>query len=171
MSPPIYPSLRVLVVDDIRAMRLVIRSLLRSCGVEHITEAGDGGEALDVLRARPIDLVISDLFMKPVNGLQMMNTLRKPKSSLNPTVPVLMISGNMDGPSVTAAIAAGVNEFLGKPITALAFRQRMNAMLEKPRPVIKTPSYWGPERRRRPFWVRHDRRASVNSSTAEAALL
>jgi two-component system, chemotaxis family, chemotaxis protein CheY len=155
-----YANLRVLVVDDVRAMRLVIRSLLRTCGVEHIAEAADGTAALECLRAYPFDLVICDMLMAPMGGLEMMRHLRRPRSSLKPAIPVLMVSGNMDGPSVIAAIEAGVNEFLGKPLTPAAFRKRLDFMLDNPRPLIKTQQYWGPERRRRLLEVRQERRVT-----------
>jgi two-component system chemotaxis response regulator CheY len=155
-----YANLRVLVVDDVRAMRLVIRSLLHACGVEHIAEAADGGAALECLRAYPFDLVVCDMLMAPMGGLEMMHHLRRPRSCLKPAIPVMMVSGNMDGRSVIAAIEAGVNEFLGKPLTPAIFQKRLGFMLDNPRPIVKTQEYWGPERRRRPLDVRQDRRGT-----------
>jgi CheY-like chemotaxis protein len=163
MATTNYANLRVLVVDDVRAMRLMIRSLLRACGVEHIAEAADGTAALECLKAYPFDLVICDMLMAPMGGLEMMRHLRRPRSSLKPAIPVLMVSGNMDGPSVIAAIEAGVNEFLGKPLTPAAFQQRLDFMMEKPRPLVKTQHYWGPERRRRLLQVRQERRAAQDA--------
>jgi two-component system chemotaxis response regulator CheY len=157
-----YANLRVLVVDDVRAMRLVIRSLLRSCGVEHIAEAADGGGALECLRAYPFDLVVCARLLAPMGGLEMMRQLRRPRSCLKPAIPVLMVSGNMDGPSVLAAIEAGVNEFLGKPLTPAAFRKRLDFMIDNPRPIVKTEQYWGPERRRRLTDVRQERRVAAD---------
>jgi two-component system chemotaxis response regulator CheY len=157
-----YANLRVLVVDDVRAMRLVIRSLLRTCGVEHIAEAADGSAALECLRVYPFDLVVCDMLMAPMGGLEMMHQLRRPRSCLKPAIPVLMVSGNMDGPSVIAAIEAGVNEFLGKPLTPAAFRKRLDFMMDNPRPLIKTEQYWGPERRRRLADVREERRVATD---------
>lgn len=157
-----HAALRVLVVDDVRAMRLVIKSMLHACGVQHIAEAADGAAALERLRASPFDLVVCDMLMAPMDGLEMMRQLRRPKSSLRPAVPVLMVSGNMDGPSVIAAIEAGVNEFLGKPLTPASFRQRLDFMVEKPRPIVKEQNYWGPERRRRLLQVRQERRLGAN---------
>ena len=150
---------RVLIVDDVKAMRLIVRSLLRACGIESITEASDGESALDVLRLSPIDLVIADLLMQPMDGLEMTRRLRRRETSINPAIPILMVSGKMDTASVKAGIDAGVTDFLVKPLSPAVFRQRLEAIFEKPRETIKTQKYYGPNRRRRMLKTPAERRA------------
>lgn len=149
---------RVLVVDDVRAMRLLIRSLLVNCGINQVTEAGDGEEALEILRLNPIDLVVADILMSPMGGLEMTRRLRRRQSSLNPAVPILMISGKMDAAAVKDGIDAGVTDFLAKPLAPAAFKQRMETILQKPRETVKSERYFGPDRRRRKLGVAAERR-------------
>ena len=83
------PVSRILVVDDEPAIRQLIRRLLVEHGY-HVNEAGDGHQALEMVRAAPhrVDLVVSDLHMPRVNGIQLLQTL----SVECPTLPVVMIS-------------------------------------------------------------------------------
>ena len=63
-----FSKLSVLVVDDVRAVRLVVASLLRRMGVQQIAEAGDGEEALRKLESLKCDVIITDLTMKPMDA-------------------------------------------------------------------------------------------------------
>lgn len=155
----ILASRRVLIVDDVKAMRLIVRSLLRACGIEHITEASDGESALDVLRLTHTDLVIADRLMQPMDGLEMTRRLRRRQTSINPAIPILMVSGKMDAASVKSGIDAGVTDFLVKPLSPAVFRHRIEAIFEKPRETIKTQHYYGPNRRRRMLRTLAERRA------------
>jgi two-component system chemotaxis response regulator CheY len=140
-------------------MRLLIRSLLVSCGLQHVTEASDGEAALEIMRLNPMDLVIADLLMTPMDGLEMTRRLRCERSSLNPLVPVLMISGKMDRASFNAGIDAGVTDFLVKPVSPSNFERRIEAIFEKPRTPVKSQHYYGPDRRRRKVRASAERRA------------
>jgi CheY-like chemotaxis protein len=143
-------------------MRALLRSLLNSAGIRDILEANNGATALDVLREKKCDLVLSDLAMKPMDGLEFSRTVRTSGQSLNPFLPIIMITGHTEKQRVEAARDAGVTEFLAKPITAHSLFSRIAEIVERPRAFVRTESYFGPDRRRRTLetyagpWRRQD---------------
>lgn len=144
---PAGPS--ILVVDDNQHMRLLILEILRAIGLREAFEASDGAEALNMMRTRRIDLVITDIAMQPIDGVDFVRLLRNAADSPNPTVPVIMITGHSTMAKVYEARDAGVNEFLTKPVTAKGVLDRIQRVIDKERPFIRTDDYFGPCRRRR----------------------
>jgi CheY-like chemotaxis protein len=140
--------LSVLVVEDVRATRVIVRTILRSFGINDVVEAADGQEALSVLGQRHIDVVISDLCMEPMDGVEFTRRLRTPRNGLNPYVPVLMVSGHTEVARVRDAIAAGVTEFLAKPIIPANLEARLLAIVRSPKKRVSSKNYCGPDRRR-----------------------
>ena len=116
MSGSAFEALRVLVVEDNQHMRTLLRSLLNSLNIRDICEAGNGATALELLAEKKCDLVLTDLAMKPMDGLQFTRELRQSEQSANPFIPIIMISGHTERHRVEAARDAGITEFLAKPI-------------------------------------------------------
>lgn len=144
-----YDLLKILLVDDNQHMRMLMIEILRALGVQHIFEAGDGAEGLQQLRARLIDIVITDLAMEPLDGIDFVRLVRNSPDSPNQMVPVIMITGHSTMRRVAEARDAGVNEFLAKPLTARGVIERLQRVVGHPRPYIRTSDYFGPDRRRR----------------------
>jgi CheY-like chemotaxis protein len=140
--------LSVLVVEDVRATRVIVRTILRAFGIHDVVDAADGQEALKVLAERHIDVVITDLVMQPMDGVEFTRRLRAPRNGLNPYVPVLMVSGHTDIANVKEAIAAGVTEFLVKPIVPANLEARLLSIVRTPKKQVTTKTYCGPDRRR-----------------------
>lgn len=138
----------VLIVDDNHYMRTIIATMLRAMGIIEIREASDGAEALETVRDWRPDLVITDLVMPTLDGLEFTHMLRNAPDSPSPFVPIIMMTGHSDRKKVIAARDAGVHEVLVKPITAKALTDRLRAVIEIERPWIKAPGYSGPCRRR-----------------------
>ena len=155
-------ALKVLIVEDNQHMRVLLRSLLGSAGMHDVQEAGDGSAALTELATRRCDLILCDLAMKPMDGLELTREVRRSKKSANPFVPIIMISGYTEKRRVEAARDAGVTEFLAKPITAQSLYSRIAEIMERPRAFIRCDTYFGPDRRRKKTedyagpWRRHD---------------
>lgn len=143
-------KLKVLVVDDKQHMRALLRALLNALGVHEIYEAPNGTEALQVLAGKRCDLILSDMSMEGMDGLEFTRQVRGLAQRLNPTVPIIMVSGFTERHLVEAARDAGVSEFLVKPITLQNLTMRIAAVMERPRPFVNTPTYSGPDRRRKP---------------------
>ncbi|WP_165190078.1 response regulator [Caulobacter soli] len=144
-----FDLLKILLVDDNQHMRMVLTEILRALGVRQIFEALDGAEALALLRDTEMDLIMTDLTMGPLDGIDFVNLLRNSSDSPAPFAPVIMITGHSTQRRVKEARDAGVNEFLAKPVTARGVIHRINLIIEHPRPFIRCPDYFGPDRRRR----------------------
>ena len=149
MSGDGFENLKALIVEDNAHMRALLRALLNSVGIKDIAEALHGQGALDILRQRKPDLVLSDLAMKPMDGLEFTRYVRNDDHSPNPFVPIIMISGHTEKHRVEAARDAGVTEFLAKPITAHHLFSRISEIVERPRAFVRCDGYFGPDRRRR----------------------
>ena len=150
MELPAYNLEQVsfLVVDDNENMRLIIKRALRALGVRDIEEAPEGADALKTLAAAPVDIVIVDWEMSPVDGIEFTKMIRTSVDSPNPYVPVIMLTGHTEMARVTQARDAGITEFLAKPVSASKLYARIVSVIQRPRPFIRTPSYFGPDRRR-----------------------
>jgi len=144
-----FDLLKILLVDDNQHMRMLLTEILRALGVRQIFEAMDGAEALQLMRDTQMDLVMTDLTMSPLDGIDFVNLLRKSPDSPGPFTPVIMITGHSTMRRVAEARDAGVNEFLAKPVTARGVIHRINLIIEHPRPFIRCQDYFGPDRRRR----------------------
>jgi CheY-like chemotaxis protein len=162
MSGPVFEVLRVLVVEDNQHMRSLLRSLLNSIGIREVHEAANGASALELLREKPCDLVLSDLAMKPMDGIDFTREVRVSPRSANPFLPIIMVTGHTERNKVEAARDAGVTEFIAKPITAQGLFTRIAEIVERPRAFVRCESYFGPDRRRKTLesyagpWRRHD---------------
>jgi two-component system chemotaxis response regulator CheY len=144
-----FELIKILLVDDNHHMRLMLNEILRAIGVREVHEAANGAEAIQALRTQPIDIVMTDLAMQPMDGIDFVRRLRNGHESPNPMVPVIMITGHSTLRRVAEARDVGVTEFLSKPVTARGVIERINRVVEHPRPFVKTNSYFGPDRRRR----------------------
>ena len=144
-----FELLKILLVDDNHHMRVLLTEILRAIGVKLIFEAADGAEALQVLRAQPIDIVMTDLAMQPLDGIDFVRLLRNSGDSPNPLVPVIMITGHSTMRRVGEARDVGVTEFLSKPVTARGVIERISRVVEHPRAFVRSENYFGPDRRRR----------------------
>ncbi|HET7083742.1 MAG TPA: response regulator [Rhizomicrobium sp.] len=143
-----FENLKALIVEDNAHMRSLLRALLNSVGVKDIAEASHGQAGLEALRERKSDLVLTDLVMKPMDGLEFTRHVRTHEKSPNPFVPIIMISGHTEKYRVEAARDAGVTEFLAKPITAHNLFARIAEIVERPRAFVRCDGYFGPDRRR-----------------------
>jgi CheY-like chemotaxis protein len=149
-----FSKLSVLVVDDVRAVRLILTSLLRRMGVQNVTEASDGEEALHQLEHKKFDLIITDLTMKPMDGIEFTRRLRRSSAGENASVPVLVVSSHNERAKIQEAVGAGVSDFLLKPVVPWVFTAKLKAVLEKPAQLVTTDRYYGPDRRRQFMRVR-----------------
>ena len=164
-----FELLKILLVDDNHHMRVLLAEVLRAIGVREVFEATDGAEALKSLRSNPIDIIMTDLAMEPLDGIDFVRLLRNSPDSPNPMAPVIMITGHSTHRRVQEARDVGVNEFLSKPVTARGVLSRIAQVVDNPRPFVRTAVYFGPDRRRRadPDYTGPRRRAS-DAATAEA---
>ncbi len=143
-----FNHLRALIVEDNPHVRALLHSLLNTLGITEICEAENGTDAFAKLQTYKPDLILTDLTMGPVNGIAFVREVRRSKSSPNPFVPIILITGHTEKHWIAAARDAGVTEIVVKPITAQNFFQRIADIVERPRPFIRCTYYFGPDRRR-----------------------
>jgi CheY-like chemotaxis protein len=144
-----YDLLKILLVDDNHYMRVLLAEILRAIGVQRIYEANDGAEALQMMRDREVDVVMTDLSMEPLDGIDFVRLLRNSPDSPNQMAPVIMVTGHSTFARVNEARDAGVSEFMVKPLTARSVIERLHQAIEHPRPFVRSDDYFGPDRRRR----------------------
>jgi len=149
MSGYRFDRLKILVVDDNVHMRKLVTTILQAFGVIQIFEADSGDRAWAVLRESNPDVVVLDWVMEGMSGLELMRMIRTNPVAPNPFVPVIMLSGHTSMDHVRQARDAGVNEFIAKPVSIKTMMSRLVAVIEHPRPFVRTQGYFGPCRRRR----------------------
>ena len=142
-------DLSILVVEDTLPMLSMICSTLNILGIKEVHRARNGEEGFEEFVANKPDLVMTDWFMEPVDGLQLVTKIRTSPRSKDKTVPIIMITGYSALKRVQQARDYGVTEFLIKPFTAKAIATRLNHIIEKPRGFVEADEYFGPDRRRR----------------------
>ncbi len=142
-------KLSVFIVDDYRPMRTILRVMLQALGMRDIGEAHDGLSAIDEMKGFRADIVIADYRMAPMDGVDLTLRIRDGDAGIDPFTPVIMVSGHSEMSKIFQARDAGVTEFLVKPISATRLYHRLCAVIENPRPFIRSPYFFGPDRRRR----------------------
>lgn len=125
-------ALTVLVVDDQRAMRSILRQLLQSLGIRVVVEATNGREALDLLTqvdGKKIDLVISDLHMATMDGIQFCNTVRRTEALRLRHIPILMLTSEHDDLLLEVIRQVGASDIAFKPISAPELAKRLSRLV------------------------------------------
>jgi two-component system chemotaxis response regulator CheY len=125
----------VLVVDDSAAIRKILNRVLRQTGmaIGTVHEAGDGQEALDLLRAHKIDLVLTDINMPKMDGLQLLGAI-KASPQWN-GIPVMMITTEGGETKVGEAVRLGAAGYVRKPFTADQIKEKLAGIVELALPI------------------------------------
>lgn len=147
MSP--LQNIHFLIVDDNHHMVRILRTILRGFGATQIAEASDAADALEAMQSHPIDIIIVNFMMQPLDGLDFTRLIRKGEDIANPFVPIILLTAHTERSRVLEARDAGVTEFCRKPVSAKDLFARIRAVIESPRPFVKTKKFLGPDRRRR----------------------
>ncbi|MGH1398790.1 MAG: response regulator [Alphaproteobacteria bacterium] len=164
-----FASVKVLVVDDNAPMVKLAKSLLMVFGVKEIMTARNGEEGFRICCEKEPDIVIADWMMEGVDGITMARRIRNNPKSLNPYVPIILMTGFSEQRRVEDARDAGVTEFLVKPFNARDLYRRIAQIVEKPRQFVRTESFFGPDRRRKanPHYNGVERRKARTSQREE----
>lgn len=141
-------KLNVLLVEDNFSMRTLLRDVLAAFGIKNVISVSDGGRAWRELQDFPADIAIVDWNMRPVSGLQFVKRVRQGRDSPNPFLPVIMLTAYSERRRVMMGRDAGVTEFLVKPVTPKRLYDRIATIIEHNRGFIRSPTYFGPDRRR-----------------------
>ncbi|MBF9002810.1 response regulator [Vibrio nitrifigilis] len=130
-------STSFLIVDDFELMRKTLRNNLISLGFDNIMMAGDGEEAIKILKNHSVDCIISDWNMPRMTGLQLLQYIRCDVQYQN--MHFMMVTAEGERNMVNRAIDAGVDQFLVKPFTQITLRDKVSTMLKHgPRVLSKS---------------------------------
>ena len=121
--------LDVLIVDDSAAIRKILQRVLRQTDLPlgEIHEAGDGTEAVEILRTRSFGLVLSDINMPQMDGLQLLARVKEMEHMKN--VPVIMITTEGGLGKVMEAVQLGATGYVRKPFTAEQIKEKLAVLM------------------------------------------
>jgi DNA-binding response OmpR family regulator len=118
------PGPTILVVDDNKGVLEFLLLLLSKCGLP-VIGASSGRECLKIVKSRPVDLILLDVMMPVMDGLQVFQQLKK----TSPALPVILLTARDDMMTRAAAMELGVNEFLTKPVNNRDLLNRVRSHL------------------------------------------
>lgn len=143
-----FDQLRFVIVDDNAHMRRILRTMLRAFGSREIHEAEEGASGIEAVEAYQPDILITDIKMPIFDGIELTRMIRNPDGFSQPYLPIIMLSAYSEKHQVIAAREAGATDFICKPVSATTLYNRIQDIIENPRPFIRTTTYFGPDRRR-----------------------
>lgn len=165
-----FEYLTVLVIEDSSFMRRTLNKLLSGFGFKNVLETDNAAEGLKMLQQFNVDLILLDLEMDPIDGIEFTKMMRTSPDTADPLIPIILITGHTERYRIFAARDAGVNEVLAKPVSSNDLLSRIMHVFQTPRPFAEGGGFFGPDRRRKSDknYQGEDRRAGVNET--ESAL-
>jgi CheY-like chemotaxis protein len=128
---PVFAAFTVLVVDDSRTLRKILIRELNSLGFHNILEAADGLEAIEVVKSKPVDLMLLDMEMPELDGLGVLERIKADETYK--ALPIIVISGADQFEKTIKCIEIGAEDYLPKPFDPILLRARIFSSLEKKR--------------------------------------
>ena len=124
-------SIRVLIVDDSSLTRKIVERSLRQADIDlkQVLEAGNGEEALAVLAQSPVDLILCDVRMPVMDGLEFVKRLAGVENAKG--VPVVMITTECSESHVVQALSCGARGYIRKPFTPDQVKEQIIPVLER----------------------------------------
>lgn len=121
-------DMKIIVADDMETMRTSVCELLQHFGFANVAEAGDGNQALEIIRTEGADLLITDLDMPNMDGLALLRTIRS--DDVLKTLPVIFLTADGEKKSIVDAVQAGADDYLLKPFTADVLERKIKKIVE-----------------------------------------
>ncbi|CUA81392.1 MULTISPECIES: response regulator [Gulbenkiania] len=139
-----FAELRVLVVDDQMLVRTLLGQALRTMGFrpDSVLQAVDGSTALRTLDVKTVDIVLCDIEMQPLNGLDLLKELRCGKTMNPPNLPFVFLSGHAERQNVLIAAQLHADGFIVKPPKPADVEKAIETALGRPRPEIDPFHYY-----------------------------
>jgi two-component system chemotaxis response regulator CheY len=131
-------TMRVMIIDDHDPMRKALRRILSGMGFGTIIECIDGGEALKTLSKSSVDLIISDIFMRKVDGFTILKKVRT--QDIGADIPVIIVTGEATKEDIVKAADLGADDYVLKPFQISDIEKKVSAVLLKyysPTPLLK----------------------------------
>jgi two-component system chemotaxis response regulator CheY len=130
---PIKSSLKIIVIDDQKAQRQVIKLILQQIGFKHIDTAASGADGIATMQTaqdgnEPFEFIICDYEMPEMTGIDTFNKLQEDENLKK--IPFLLISGDADRSFIQTAIKTGIRHILLKPFTKQGMVNEMSKILD-----------------------------------------
>ncbi len=158
-------------------MQTLIASMLKTFGVGDIVMCSDAKEAIDLLtimQARTqsryvnnVDIVLTDWLMPTGSGKDLLNWIRDNEKDAIRFLPVIVVSGYTTEKLTHITRDLGANETLVKPISGKTLASRICSVIDHPRPFIKAPGFFGPDRRRQETTFTGEERRTTSPNIVE----
>jgi two-component system chemotaxis response regulator CheY len=116
-------NIKILIVDDFATLRMSLKSVLEQLGYPEMDEAKDGQEAIDKLKEKDYDLIISDIDMPVMNGFELLDYAKKDDNLKN--IPVIFITAEAEREKIVESIKAGLDAYITKPFSISTLQQKI----------------------------------------------
>jgi two-component system chemotaxis response regulator CheY len=116
-------NIKILIVDDFATLRMSLKSVLEQLGYPEMDEAKDGQEAIDKLKEKDYDLIISDIVMPVMNGFELLDYVKKDDNLKN--IPVIFITAEAEREKIVESIKAGLDAYITKPFSISTLQQKI----------------------------------------------
>lgn len=140
-------SLRILLVTARPHVATILRQVLGIAGILDIAQTADGAAAIDQLRTCHFDAVFCDEACALDTGSDFARSARTSEGVLDTMLPVFLVSGGPRRRDVEVARDQGYTDVLARPVSAATVLRKLRIAVERPRPFIVAPAFFGPDRR------------------------
>jgi len=154
----------VVIVDDHTHVRSIWANILNGFGIRDVHKAKNVRDAIELMENTPIDIAVIDMVMNDdMPGQKLIHYIRQNDKSPNKFLPIIVCTADTRRSCVYQIINAGADEILAKPLVPTAIWQRLVSVINQRRKFVKTPDYFGPDRRRvnDPAYTGPDRRDNL----------
>ncbi|KXF82435.1 response regulator [Enterovibrio coralii] len=133
---------KCLIVDDHEMIRETIAIMAKSLGFEEAITAIDGADAISKLYHERPSLIITDLQMDPIDGLEMLRLVRSGRFGLPHDIPIIILTANASESVIAQCIAFDVDAFLVKPVNRQSLQERVNQLAQQAKPKKTIEHYF-----------------------------
>jgi DNA-binding response OmpR family regulator len=158
MSSHASKTVRVLVCDSTRHASDLLASMLRMAGFRQITVAENVSAFTEQIGHGSFGLAFLGDHPEALNGAALVRGIRTTEAQKGRYTPIVMMFSDATQRSIVLARDAGVTDFIRKPVSPAILAVRVEQVLSRPRPVVTSPTYFGPDRRRRDATFKGDNR-------------
>jgi len=122
-------NISILIVDDVRGVLELLNEALTKNGFDNVIPAENGLKAIQILENKKIDLILSDLYMDPIDGMELLKYVRS--FDKHKDIPFIMLSAENTRAKVAEAIKAGVDSYVLKPFSIVTLMDKIISVLVK----------------------------------------
>ncbi len=124
-----YSNSKVIIIDDDSTTRRIVARLVKQIGFKEFIEAENGQQAYDLMQESDFDLILSDLDMPVMDGMELLEKVRN--NERLKSIPFIMVTANDSKDNIMRAVKAHVSQYIVKPFTASALKEKIAKVLDQ----------------------------------------